>query len=624
MFICYIITENFQQGEHIMSKKLANRIHKKQKVADKSLIENKLLYPILFIIGVLPLIIRVHIYDPKLSSFAWYPDSTSAVDVFLYYKYIFFLIACTVMLIISIYKVLQNRELRRTKPMFAALFVYAFLALVSSVLSKYPYFSFNGITDQFESVFTLIGYALIVFYGYLVIDKEQDVKILLKVLTLSILIISILGLTQITGHDFFATEFGLKTFVPSNMWNQLDSFNFTFGPKMVYLTLYNPNYVGVYAALLFPILLSLLLVSKSKVNTLFLAFAALGLLISLIGSKSDAGIIGIAASLLFIVIFFRHYIFKKWVFVIPIVIGSFLLVLTGKINVSTLTTLLERLEPQKTEYNLTDIKTEENIIITYKKNDLLITYDGAIDTGINIQLSDTNRAEIPYTVNAENGTFTILDERFSNITITPVNYNNLLAINLKIDGIDWVFTNQLSDGSYYYINQNGKPDKIITAESSIFTGYESYASKRGYIWSRTIPLLKDHLILGSGADTYAIVFPQQDYVYLRNVGFTGMVLTKPHSMYLQMGVQTGALSLICFLVFYGIYFITSIRLYLKGKFESDFAKAGIAIFIGTIGYMVVGISNDSSIAVAPVFWALIGIGIACNHHVKKDKLDLNQ
>jgi hypothetical protein len=40
--------------------------------------------------------------------------------------------------------------------------------------------------------------------------------------------------------------------------------------------------------------------------------------------------------------------------------------------------------------------------------------------------------------------------------------------------------------------------------------------------------------------------------------------------------------------------------------------------------MVVGISNDSSIAVAPVFWALIGIGIACNHHVKKDKLDLNQ
>ncbi|MDF2801495.1 MAG: hypothetical protein K0S61_1398 [Anaerocolumna sp.] len=605
-----------------MSKKLANRIHKEQKVEDKSLIENKLLYPLLFIIGVLPLIIRVHIYDPKLSSFAWYPDSTSAVDVFLYYKYIFLLIACTVMLIISIYKVLQNRELIKINPLFAALFGYAFLALVSSVLSKYPYFSFNGITDQFESVFTLLGYVLIVFYGYLVINREQDIKILLKVLTLSIIVISILGLTQIIGHDFFATDFGLKTFVPSSMWNELDSFSFTFGPKMVYLTLYNPNYVGVYAALLFPIILSLLLVSKSKVNTLFLALAASGLLVSLIGSKSDAGIIGIAVSLLFIIIFFRNYIFKKWMIIMPIVIASVLLILFDKINISKFTTLLSLLEPQKIEYNLTDIKTDDNVIVTYKNNDLFVSYEGAIDAGINIYLKDSNDEEVPFEINAENGTFYIVDERFSNITISPVSFNNLLGININIDGIDWIFTNQLGDGTYYYINQNGKPDKIITAKSSIFTGYETYASKRGYIWSRTIPLLKDYLVLGSGADTYAIAFPQQDYVYLRNVGFSQMILTKPHNMYLQMGVQTGALSLLCFLVFYGIYFVSSIRLYKKGKFESYYAKAGAAIFIGTVGYMVVGLSNDSSIAVAPVFWAIIGIGIACNQFIRKESFDI--
>jgi hypothetical protein len=251
---------------------------------------------------------------------------------------------------------------------------------------------------------------------------------------------------------------------------------------------------------------------------------------------------------------------------------------------------------------------------------LFVSYEGAIDAGINIYLKDSNDEDVPFAINAETSTFYIADERFSNISITPVSFNNLLGININIDGIDWIFTNQLGDGTYYYINQNGKPDKIITAKSSIFTGYETYASKRGYIWSRTIPLLIDHLVLGSGADTYAIEFPQQDYVYLRNVGFADMVLTKPHSMYLQMGIQTGVLSLLCFLIFYGIYFISSIRLYISGKYESYFAKAGIAIFIGTIGYMIVGISNDSSIAVAPIFWALIGIGIACNYHVKKEGL----
>jgi uncharacterized membrane protein YdjX (TVP38/TMEM64 family) len=66
-----------------------------------------------------------------------------------------------------------------------------------------------------------------------------------------------------------------------------------------------------------------------------------------------------------------------------------------------------------------------------------------------------------------------------------------------------------------------------------------------------------------------------------------------------------------------MYFISSVRLYLKGHFDNYFSRVGVSIFIGTISYMVVGISNDSSIAVAPVFWALLGIGIACNYQVKR-------
>jgi len=150
----------------------------------------------------------------------------------------------------------------------------------------------------------------------------------------------------------------------------------------------------------------------------------------------------------------------------------------------------------------------------------------------------------------------------------------------------------------------------------LFSGYERYASGRGYIWSRTIPLLKKYIVFGSGADTFVMAFPQQDYVNLYNYGFKGELLTKPHNLYLQIGVQTGVLSLIAFIVFYAMYFISSLRLYIKGRFKSYYAQVGAAILAASVSYIVLGLANDSSLTVAPVFWALIGLGITVNRLAK--------
>jgi hypothetical protein len=88
------------------------------------------------------------------------------------------------------------------------------------------------------------------------------------------------------------------------------------------------------------------------------------------------------------------------------------------------------------------------------------------------------------------------------------------------------------------------------------------------------------------------------------------------------------LSLIAFLVFYGMYFVSSFRLYIRSRFDSYFEKSGVAIFIGTVAYMVTGLTNDSSITVAPIFWTLMGVGIAINHklslQLKKKKAKENQ
>jgi O-antigen ligase len=121
--------------------------------------------------------------------------------------------------------------------------------------------------------------------------------------------------------------------------------------------------------------------------------------------------------------------------------------------------------------------------------------------------------------------------------------------------------------------------------------------------------------LGSGADTFIFEFPQQDYVNLYNYGYVDQLVTKPHSLYLQIGVQTGVLSLLALIVFYFMYFISSFKLYIKGQFMTYYSKVGLSIFIGTFSYLICEIANDSSITVAPVFWVLIGLGIAINHKV---------
>lgn len=40
--------------------------------------------------------------------------------------------------------------------------------------------------------------------------------------------------------------------------------------------------------------------------------------------------------------------------------------------------------------------------------------------------------------------------------------------------------------------------------------------------------------------------------------------------------------------------------------------------ISVFGYIVTGIANDSTVAVAPVFWGLLGVGLAVNRMASKE------
>ena len=163
----------------------------------------------------------------------------------------------------------------------------------------------------------------------------------------------------------------------------------------------------------------------------------------------------------------------------------------------------------------------------------------------------------------------------------------------------------------------GKVDDIYNAPAAVIKNHDAFASGRGYIWSRTFPVFFNHLILGTGADTFTVAFPQNDYIGRLNGGFGNMIITKPHNLFLQIGVQSGGLSLLCFLGFAVFYIIQTFRLFWKRELSGEIETFGVAISLGITGYLFAGIFNDSCVALAPLYWVMLGVGYGINAYIVK-------
>lgn len=86
-------------------------------------------------------------------------------------------------------------------------------------------------------------------------------------------------------------------------------------------------------------------------------------------------------------------------------------------------------------------------------------------------------------------------------------------------------------------------------------------------------------------------------------------------------MQTGVPSIIALLTFFIWYLANSLKLYWKHDYEGYLPKVGVAIFVSSIGYMILAITNDSCVATSPIFFALIGMGLGINYKLKKERLN---
>lgn len=637
-----------------------------QKKVIKETREYLKLLPIGLILAIIPIIVFMKKTKLDKAFAKIWRGATEELDFFSYYKMTWF-IALTCIAVLFFFVYISTKKIKLTvDKMFIPLGVYAILTFLSSSFSQYHEQAFFGFPDRFEGFFTILCYVAICFICSLLISSEFDIRYLSYFLAFSVLIMSIIGITQFFGFDFFQTDFGKKLILPKASENLAGSLDFRFPKQYIYSTLFNPNYVGGFFALILSICIVIFIAAnKPKYKIVSGVFCLLSFT-NLLGSLSSTGMISMVASGLVILVLMRKNLLKN---VLPILALSICLIATtlfmnyssdGKVfsefkitsnlnysnikdkfialttpksNKSNMANALMFVDVNSDESsvggsktgadnlialdtpvtnvsssgNITDIKIDKNKLYLYttETDALIMNYNPGTSK---LTFMDNNNKTVEMSASTEDGKtiVTCKDVRFSSIKIST---NNTVVF---IEAPNTTFSVVNSPEGFKIATPSGNITDIIKAESFGFQGREKWGSNRGYIWSRSIPMIKDTIILGHGPDTFEMYFPQNDYVAkMRYMESIYTVVDKPHNLYLQIAINTGVISLIAFLVFVAWYFMYSLKLYFKGIFNEYFA-AGVACLAAVASFLVSSLANDSTISVSLAFWTILGVGIACN------------
>lgn len=585
-------------------------------------------FPIAFILTIVPLIVRIketHCGQETLDVFG----PKAETEMFSQNKAICLMFFSIILLIIAIAfcKQIFEKKDKIINSILILSFVFLVLTLSSALFSNYKQIALWGVYDRAEGFFTIACYILLFVYSIFTFKTTKDFKCVLIPIIIVVVINAFLGVFQYTGQDLLKTSLGaiFANVDPSSVDTLYNSGN-------LYGTLYHYNYVGSFAAIVLPILIGSLFFEDDvflKIVILITIACAFWLLF---GSTSRAGLLGVAFSIIFALIIFRKIVFKSWK-PVSICVGCIIVLVVG-LNFATGGKILSRIPSlvsdavsifktsDKSDFKnslpIQDIQNKEDGSIEIKvPNDVLKishTADGYV-------FKDSKDEIVNYEKNidtkAKTKTYSTTDETFKNISfrfgpyLTKTKDDGLL---LNLDGTPQFMFGLRDDTTIHLINGNSKKDIDLEDPKSIgFAGKEKLASSRGYIWSRSLPMLRNTLLLGTGPDTFVFEFPQNDLLgklYAYDSATT--IVDKPHNLYLQIALNEGVIALLAFLGIILIYIVDSIKLYaLKSKFTEN-EIMGISVFLAVIGYLFAGIFNDSVISVAPIFWVILGVGVAVN------------
>lgn len=626
----------------------------KEKLAKKqSVINQIMLIPLTILLAIIPLIVRMNYVTPKDGRMNILFGKVNLEDFYSQYKATG-IIVLTIIMLFLLYLFVEKGSMKSMKSSkyskiaIVAAVILAGMTILSTLFSNYKEIATWGMYDRAEGMVMWLCYLIIWFYSFYCIKNEKGYKYIIGSLIFLVSVTAILGFFQYIGHDLLIkTKWGLALVIPEDLRSVNKMITSDYESHKILGTLYHYNYVGSFAAMMVPLFAVLTVMVQGIKKKVLLGIITLASLFVLLGSTSRAGLIGLIGAILVGAIIFGKSIIKQWKKLL-LVMMALIIVLVGLNGItqgsifSRIPTLVQDIsvffeqeaieQDYKKDLPVREVINEEGkVTFVLQEHQLTIEYKEG-----HLKLGDEIGQEVKYTSNrqqlqeegemTERESYHIEDPRFSQFKIireeigvfTEQNPINAILVTINETGH---FAFKLEETGLIEIDSfSGLPLEEIEAPQIGFKGKERLGSARGYIWSRSLPVfLKQNLLIGNGPDTFTAYFPQNDrlakwWAY----GVTNMIIDKPHNLYLQIGMNQGGIALIAFLVFVISYLVQCFRLY-AFKFNQGVTDGmGIGILLAIVGYLGAGIFNDSIVSVAPIFWVLLGTGMAVNRIKEKE------
>lgn len=586
--------------------------------------------PLLIIVSVIPLIVRGKHIVLNSTQALFSNGIDYYMDLHSYWKSIW-LVAMGISSTIIYLGLFINKKISLKSDKYYKYYIpitiYALFIIISSITSNYSDIVYGGFIESYQGMYVLLTCVLLTLLMINYINNEDDLKLFSKAFIFLIIMEGILGVTQYFGADFMKSKLVMALIMPKEF--NIDGISDIFGKYTIYGTLYNSNYVGSFAAIVIPLSTAFYINSTTKKSKIISTISMFLSTCLWVGCNSRAGYVGLISAGIISMILLRKNILKNYKFVLSIIAGLLFIVVSfnavsggrilgqfSRLNLSKEIDTIERVNTSDTNVIFKDIILEKNKFTIVTNLDALSI---KLDNNKLIFLDESQR-EIEGDYD-ENNNVTLKDERYKNYKIRPGSSGRGVIVNAYYRDIEFHFT---EDGAKVLGCGNRLVKPIVAPKFGPLTSYDSFASSRGYIWSRSIMMLPKVIFKGHGPDTYTIEFPQDDFIAKLNVGWrASIVIDRSHNMYLQIAINTGIISLLALLVLWGIYLISSIKLYRKMIYDSIEKNVGFACFVAVFAYLIAGIFNDQIVSVAPLFWIVLGMGISVNEKLIQEKKNSN-
>jgi len=595
---------------------------------------NKALLTIMAIPFISLIMHATYIEYPEYFNLLNLSEGKGYIDLFSYWKMIAICIIAAFMLfniLVNSNKYVVDKDKHLLK-IYIPMAIYGLVIILSIIFSKFTHISLVGMYERYEGGLVLLSYLIFVYYIIKNLDDETYLKYIIYSIMIVSALISFVSILQGLKLDILTTML-FSRFIGVKGHTSIST---VFDRGWAYATLYNPNNLGQYTAMLFPVLIGIFMYFKKiklKIYTGILIFINLA---ALYFANTSTAYLSIMISILFFILVHVKFIWKNlklriiFIGVVSTMLIGTVLFFTGALGQNVVNYVDNESginSFQEGDIYIEDIKLIDNHAIKFVTNEFTI-----IMHVVNAQKKDTYNMYF----SDNKGNYIKTGPKYNKVIffdkpykkkIEVIYYNdnkidfNILDPHGKTKGtvrLIYSFDDGIlgiyAPGGYiaHEVEPNNMPKNLI--------GNEKMFSRRLYIWAVTVKELKNNIIIGDGPDTFRVIFDQLDIIGKVNMMHpTFIVVDKPHNMYLQMAQGTGVVSLISFLLMMIFYLIWSYKIYSNIDYKNHIKIFGMMCSLGVVSFLSSGLLIDSTVSVTPTFYLIFGVGIAVNIIVERKR-----